>query len=139
MRVQDEPICKPGVLVVDDDLATAVAICSALEGEGYEVLAAFGGDLAWDALQMTTPTPDVLLVDLMMPDGDGWSLVERLREDPGVARIPVVVMTAGGTRLLETVPGAAGHLQKPFGIQALLEALQAALRNTAVPSPGSTN
>jgi CheY-like chemotaxis protein len=115
------------VLVVDDDQAILEAVASILEDQGYDVLVAFGGEHAWMTLQVHPTPPDMLLVDLMMPRGDGWSLMERLQTDARLVDIPVVVMSAGGYPLLASAPGAAGYLAKPIKLKALLETLEQAM------------
>jgi CheY-like chemotaxis protein len=90
------------VLVVDDDPITLETVAELLEAAGYCVVVASGGDQAWLALQATNPRPDVLLLDLIMPRGSGWALLERLRGDPELCDIPVVIMSGGGGRLHPT-------------------------------------
>lgn len=115
------------VLIVDDDKAILETMAAVLEDQGYAVLVAFGGEHAWMTLQLHTTPPDMVLVDLMMSRGDGWSLMDRIQKDARLVGIPVVVMSAGGFPLLSTAPGAAGYLAKPIQLQTLLDTLERAL------------
>jgi putative two-component system response regulator len=118
---------KRCVLVIDDDDATLAAIAEILEDDGYTVIVASGGQQAWFALQSAAPQPDILLLDLMMPRGTGWGLLERMRGDPRASQIPVVVMSACGVAYLESAPTAAGHLEKPLTRDTLLAKMRSAL------------
>jgi CheY-like chemotaxis protein/anti-sigma regulatory factor (Ser/Thr protein kinase) len=80
------------LLVVDDDPHVADLVRQLLEGEPYEIDAAIDGAEGLDRVARTRP--DVILLDLMMPRVDGFAFIERLRQDPEAARIPVIVLTA---------------------------------------------
>ena len=105
---------KATVLVVDDDEAIIEVIRAALEDEGYGVLTAVNGAalaLAHDR------QPDLILLDIMMPDMDGVEVSRRLRADPATASIPIVAMSAH-SRLRATVDtmSADDRLPKPFAL-----------------------
>lgn len=119
------------MLLVDDDPAVVELASAVLEGDGYEVLVAFSGDHAWTMLQVHEPLPDVLLLDLVMPNGDGWSVVDRIKSEPRLARIPLVVMSGHGRDLFPTVPDAEAHLPKPFHPNRLLETMRDVLARPA--------
>src|SRR3712207_5379595 len=80
------------VLVVDDDPGILDVLEQALEAEGYRVLMASNGAEALD--RAARGAPDVTLVDLMMPVMDGPTFVRRLRQMPGGAAIPVIILSA---------------------------------------------
>ncbi len=80
------------VLVVDDDPAAVELVAIRLQHVVTSVERAYGGREAIRAVQRRIP--DVIVLDLMMPDGDGFEVVEALRKDPHTARIPIIVMTA---------------------------------------------
>jgi CheY-like chemotaxis protein len=106
------------ILVVDDDPAIRAFICEALEVEGYTVVAAAHGaagvQLARDL------TPDLILMDLMMPVLDGPSAIQALRADPTTAGICLVAMSAGVTMRAQYEHLAVdGLLLKPFDIAGL--------------------
>ncbi len=114
------------VLVIDDerDLVDAIARRLSVVG-GYEVAAAFDGE---DGLQKARVfSPDMALVDLAMPELDGWELCRRLRADPRTTGIGLIVMTAWVTDGLERRArdeGVARLLLKPFEDEELLAALR---------------
>ena len=127
---------QPGsrcVLVVDDDDAVVALVAEVLEDDGFAVLVAFDGDDAWRMLHVHAPRPDVVLLDLRMPNVDGLSLLRRLEAEPHFADIPVVLMS--GDESLRTITGAAGHLAKPLELGALLEVTRGALERRGRPGP----
>lgn len=109
----------PRILVVDDDDAMRENLAEALDLEGYAVATASGGAEALDLLS-EDPPPRVVLLDLHMPGIDGREVIERIRSDPRLAGVRVVVSTGmSGTRT-----GADALLVKPFGVRDLLAALR---------------
>jgi len=111
------------VLVVDDDIEILKALRDVLEDEGYEVMDATDGAEALPLLK-SSPPPDVMLLDLMMPEMDGWTLLQHMRNDADVAKIPVVIMTAAGRTTREAIGSSANLLTKPLDLGVLLRALQ---------------
>ncbi len=84
---------KPRVLIVDDDEAVRTAVAEVLCEEGFDVRIADGGRRALAVLGEDDP-PALVLLDLMMPDVNGWQVLEAMRSSLGLAAIPVVVLTA---------------------------------------------
>ena len=82
----------PTILVVDDEPSARNAILRLLKHEGYEVTGAENGRAALDALGVTRP--DLILLDLMMPEIDGLEMLEILQKHPQWKALPVVVLTA---------------------------------------------
>ena len=82
----------PNVLVVDDTLDCLIPLTRLLSLEGFETTAAQDGRQAMK--MMARARPDVLVLDLMMPDVDGVTLLEEIRQTPGLEKLPVVVFTA---------------------------------------------
>jgi DNA-binding response OmpR family regulator len=103
------------VLVVDDE-ADVRTLCKVnLEYEGYRVIEAADGIEALEIVK--TDTPDVILLDLMMPNLDGWEVLRRLREDSSTAGIPVLLLTAKAdqeSQLHGWESGIADYVTKPF-------------------------
>jgi two-component system chemotaxis response regulator CheY len=105
------------VLVVDDDQAIRETLEMALQEHDIRTAAAADGEAALAWLKQNSP-PRLILLDLMMPVLDGWQVIERLREDERLARVPVVVITAFSRDL-----GSAARLpvlRKPIELRDLL-------------------
>lgn len=122
------------ILVVDDDARVTRSVETVLRDEGFRVVVASGGVEALDVLDSTTP--DLVLLDVWMPDLDGIEVLERLR-----ARrpdLPVIVISGHGTVELAvkaTRLGAVDFIEKPFSIDGLLGTVKRALGH-APPSEG---
>ncbi|MCA9869661.1 MAG: response regulator, partial [Anaerolineae bacterium] len=80
------------ILVVDDDKQIARLIRSYLEQAGYQVLVAYDGETALHALRRESP--DLVVLDLMLPDRDGWDITRTVRSDPALAATPIIMVTA---------------------------------------------
>jgi two-component system, OmpR family, KDP operon response regulator KdpE len=118
------------VLVVDDDPQILRALRINLTAHGYEVLLAADGAAALRAA--ADGHPDVVLLDLGLPDLDGVEVIEGLR---GWTGVPIIVLTAraGGTEAVRALDaGADDYVTKPFGMAELLARLRAAVRRAAV-------
>lgn len=87
------PARKPLILVVDDDDALREALCEGLELEGFRTLGAIHGLHAL-ALLEAVDRPDVIILDLMMPVMNGWDLHARLKANPVLRHIPVLVLSS---------------------------------------------
>ena len=123
------------VLVVDDDEATRTALEEVLMDAGYRVIVAESGRAAIDALRREHV--DVLIVDLMMPEMNGWDLASAIRSDPELSSMPILVMTAYGAGVLATAPVASGYFSKPIALDPLLGVLRRTL-TLRPPPPGGT-
>lgn len=111
------------ILVVDDNDALRENLAEALQLEGYDVAVASDGQGALAALHHD-PRFAAVLLDLMMPGMDGRELLARIRGDPRLASLPVVMTTGHtGPRARAGVPADA-FLTKPFGVRELLAALR---------------
>lgn len=123
-RPADGPDClsgRPRVLVVDDDPAVTEALRIRLESSNYRVICAHGGAAAyWAAMEQK---PDIITLDIGLPDLDGADLLKKLKSHPATQGIPVIVLTGNTDRntkkeLLDL--GAAAFLTKPFRSSDLL-------------------
>jgi CheY-like chemotaxis protein len=116
------------ILVADDDGDVRELVVFRLERAGYRVVTAADGQEAVEvALERS---PDVCVIDVMMPKLDGYQVTERLRASPGLAEVPIVLLTASVedaavSRGFEV--GASDYIKKPFGPHELLERIAAAL------------
>jgi CheY-like chemotaxis protein len=117
------------VLVVDDNEALRENLAEALQLEGYAVAVAASGQAALDRLT-DDPPPRVVLLDFRMPGMSGADLLARIREDPRLAGVRVV-MTTGSTGIRALAASADAILMKPFGVRELL----AALKKVGVAAP----
>ena len=107
------------VLVVEDDVAIREQVRELLEAEGLSVAEAGHGQEALTALRDGLQ-PSLVLLDLMMPVMDGWSLLEALQADAAWRGLPVLVASASP----DLRPVDAPMLHKPFSVRALLQAIQ---------------
>jgi CheY-like chemotaxis protein len=116
------------ILVVEDEPENRLLIGMVLTTEGYQVIPAVDGA---DALaRMAQELPDLILLDLMMPQMNGFEVLERLRADPATASVPVIVLTAlAQERDIERAvsSGAQGYVIKPFEPDELLKHISQAI------------
>ena len=109
------------VLVVDDDSSILDTVTSILSSEGFQVMAANGGQQALGLLQSWHPT--LVLLDMRMPIMDGWAVAAAMK-DVG-SKVPIVVMTAAeSAKKWADEIGAAGHLAKPFLLDELISCVE---------------
>ena len=123
------------LLLIDDDARLTAMVGDYLRRNGYEVDAA--GSLAAGRDHLRQRPYDALLLDLMLPDGDGLDLTRELRGDPRTRRLPLLMLTARGEpmdRIVGLEIGADDYLPKPFEPRELLARVKALLRRAA-PEP----
>jgi excisionase family DNA binding protein len=112
----------PLVLIVDDDPRVREYVRINLEMEGYAVREAGSAEEGLAVLEEVSP--DLVLLDVMMPEVDGWEMLRRVQERHGVGAIPVVMFSGkveGQAAAEATARGAQGFLGKPFDPQQLIE------------------
>jgi CheY-like chemotaxis protein len=102
---------RPKVLIVDDDWDICDAVKGVLDDAGFDTVCAENGARALDELAQS-PAPDAILLDLFMPVMDGWTFAERMRSNPDLRDIPLIVMTASGPHW--GYPASAPVLRKPI-------------------------
>jgi CheY-like chemotaxis protein len=108
------------ILVVDDDEDIRLTLQQILEEEGYPSLIAANGAEALEVIRRERRHPRLVLLDLMMPIMDGARFQAKLAEDPGMAAVPVVVISAGATADRPVGVPAAGYLSKPVDLRTLM-------------------
>jgi CheY-like chemotaxis protein len=122
----DEDLKNRVVLLVDDDARNIFALSSALERRGMKVLTATTGR---EAIELVNSTPDLALVlmDIMMPEMDGYQTMAVIRENPSLQRLPIIALTAKamkGDREKCLEAGASDYLAKPVNTEQLLATLR---------------
>ena len=119
----------PRILVVDDDALTLALLRHVLERQGLQVSAATDGRAAQDLLQ-ADPGFDALVLDLLLPQIGGLALLAWLRQQPALATLPVLVLSAldGGEEAVQALAaGASDYMRKPFNPDELLARLRRGL------------
>jgi CheY-like chemotaxis protein len=111
------------VLLVEDDLTIRDILQDQLEDDGYDVVPASNGRQALEYLTQDA-LPDLIILDLMTPIVTGWQVLEHLRGEPALARIPVIVVTASSGN---KPSGAVKILRKPFRLDALFDTVRSCL------------
>jgi len=122
----DDALAGKKVLVVDDDVRNIFALSSVLERRGMIVLTAGTGREAVATLQ-ETPDVAIVLMDVMMPEMDGYETMEVIRQDPAFRRLPIIALTAKamkGDREKCLEAGASEYLAKPVNTEQLLSTLR---------------
>jgi CheY-like chemotaxis protein len=122
----DEDLLSRTVLLVDDDPRNIFALSSVLERRGMQVVAATTGNEAINILQ-STPEVAIVLMDIMMPEMDGYQTMEEIRKDERLRRLPIIALTAKamkGDREKCVAAGASDYLAKPVNTEQLLASLR---------------
>jgi CheY-like chemotaxis protein/signal transduction histidine kinase/HAMP domain-containing protein len=126
LNSSDEDLVGRTALLVDDDARNIFALSSVLERRGMRVLTATTGS---EAIELVEFTPDlaIVLMDIMMPEMDGYQTMQVIREKPGFRRLPIIALTAKamkGDREKCLEAGASDYLAKPVNTEQLLSALR---------------
>lgn len=120
------------IYIVEDDPAIRELEQYALESSGYEVSGFESSEPFWQA--MRAAAPELVILDVMLPGEDGFSILKKLRNTPSLRRMPILMVTAKSSEL-DTVRGldcgADDYITKPFGIMEFLSRVRAALRRSA--------
>jgi len=126
LHQSDEALVGKTVLVVDDDVRNIFALSSVLERRGMRVLTAATGREAITTLE-STPGLAIALLDIMMPEMDGYETIRAIRQNPSFRRLPIIALTAKamkGDREKCLEAGATDYLAKPVNTEQLLSALR---------------
>ena len=126
LHSSDEDLIGKTVLLVDDDARNIFALSSVLERRGMQVLTATTGN---EAIALVDSTPDlaIVLMDIMMPEMDGYQTMQVIRANPEFGRLPIIALTAKamkGDREKCLEAGASDYLAKPVNTEQLLSALR---------------
>ncbi len=126
LNSSDEDLVGRKVLLVDDDSRNIFALSSVLERRGMQVLTSTTGS---EAIELIESTPDlaIVLMDIMMPEMDGYQTIEKIRRSPAYRRLPIIALTAKamkGDREKCLEAGASDYLAKPVNTEQLLSSLR---------------
>jgi len=129
---------QPRVLVVDDEEHITELVSMGLTYNGFEVERVASGRSALEAVERRRP--DLIVLDVMLPDLDGFEVARRLRQTEGAGtRVPVIFLTARDTtqdKIAGLRLGSDDYVTKPFSIEELIERVRAVLRRSAGTGPG---
>lgn len=116
----------PKLLIIDDDPTTIFTLKKILGKEGYEIIEALGGKEALELLK--SEEPDLILLDVMMPELDGWEISKKIRSSKKTGKIPIAMLTVRGEqedRVKSFEDGRAdAHINKPFIREELLNTIK---------------
>jgi two-component system alkaline phosphatase synthesis response regulator PhoP len=116
---------KKRVLVVDDDADIAKMLKIRIEAEGYEFMSVMDGKEMFEVLKIKKP--DVIILDIMLPNIDGYSALREIRKNEEYANIPVIILTAKEKKKIEdlfTLEKIEFFIEKPFDTKELLEKIK---------------
>jgi len=120
------------ILSIEDDAEMRGLIQLIFERHGHRVIGAPRGDFGLEFIKSLNP--DILLLDLMLPDIDGWEIYRQLKTDSELSQLPVIIVSARNQERDAAagfkVTGSDRYVQKPFGIDELLEAVQDVLADS---------
>lgn len=126
----------PRILVVDDDKQIVRLVQSYLERASYQVLTAYDGETALHTVRRERP--DLVVLDLMLPNRDGWEVTRTIRSDPGLASLPIIMLTArveDTDKIVGLELGADDYIAKPFNPHEVVARVRAVLRRvTGAPA-----
>ena len=120
------------ILVVDDDQKIVRLVRSYLEQANFQVLTANDGETALHSIRRDRP--DLVVLDLMLPDRDGWEITRLVRNDPALAKLPIIMLTArveDTDRIVGLELGADDYIAKPFNPREVVARVRAVLRRTS--------
>ena len=112
------------ILIVDDEPLTVEMLSTFLNLSGHDSIGALSKSQTWDKLAYEEP--DAILLDIMLPDGNGLEICKQLRADSKWASVPIIIISAHSPPMTveATAAGANGYLAKPIKLNTLKEALQ---------------
>lgn len=119
---------KKKILIIEDEKDLVFVVRMRLESKGFSVSEGFS---AKEALEKAQEKPDLILIDLILPDGDGYQLCQRLKSNPQTSHIPIIIFTASNLKDLAkkaVEAGAIDYIIKPFDPKELLEKINKALQ-----------
>jgi two-component system alkaline phosphatase synthesis response regulator PhoP len=125
------PTTGAQILIVDDDKEIVRLVRAYLEKAGYQVLTAYDGETALHILRRDRPA--LVVLDLMLPDRDGWDITRLVRGDPGLAETPIIMLTArvdDTDKIIGLELGADDYVTKPFNPREVVARVRSVLRRS---------
>jgi two-component system cell cycle response regulator DivK len=119
------------ILYVEDNPANRMLVKRVLEAEGFSMIEAIDGPSGLEIAAQTRP--DLILLDINLPEIDGYELAKRFRDTPGLQHVPILAVTANvmkGDRERTLAAGCDGYIQKPIDIDRLPQQVKTALKKT---------
>jgi CheY-like chemotaxis protein len=117
---------EPFILYIDDERPTLDLVAQALKFAGYPITGVTSGEQG--LALMRERKPDLLLLDLMMPQISGWDVYREMKSEPALADIPVIIITARVLSqdrvIIEGLPPVEDYVTKPFDVKRLIRAIQ---------------
>ena len=126
------------IYLVEDDASIRELVVYALNNSGFQAVGFDTPSVFWQAL--ARQTPELILLDIMLPDEDGLQILRKLRQDPATRRTPVIMLTAKGSeydKVLGLEAGADDYIPKPFGMMELIARVKALLRRADDREPAA--
>ena len=117
------------IYLVEDDASIRELVVYALNNSGFQAVGIDTPSAFWQAL--VKQTPELILLDIMLPEEDGLQMLRRLRQSPVTRRTPVIMLTAKGSeydKVIGLEAGADDYIPKPFGMMELIARVKALLR-----------
>jgi two-component system response regulator VicR len=118
------------IIYIEDELEMIDLVRLILNRKGYEVKGALGGQEGLDLIRSTHP--DLVLLDLMMPDMDGWEVYQQMKANEAMRDIPVIVITAKAQNIDKVlgvhIAKVEDYISKPFSPQQLIDSVEKVLR-----------
>jgi len=121
----------PRILIVDDDREIVRLVKAYLEQAGFQTLTAYNGETALHILRREQP--DLVVLDLMLPDRDGWDITRIIRRDPSLSATPILMLTArveDSEKIIGLEIGADDYVTKPFNPREVVARVRALLRRS---------
>jgi DNA-binding response OmpR family regulator len=125
------PTAGQSILVVDDDKEIVRLVRAYLEQAGFQVLAAHDGETALHVLRHDRPA--LVVLDLMLPDRDGWDITRLVRAEPALAQTPIIMLTArveDTDKIIGLELGADDYITKPFNPREVVARVRSVLRRS---------
>ena len=130
-RVKRNGVCEDDMIyILEDDASIRKLVVYTLNSQGMEAEGFERPSQFWQAME--EKRPDLVLLDIMLPEEDGLQILKRLRADPGTRKLPILMLTAKSTeydKVLGLDQGADDYIAKPFGMMELMARIRTAMRH----------